>query len=83
MDKDHYVSEAERQLNYSTHYELLDHDATDEFAKKVSEAVEEMFDDGYITEKNMRYLIVDQSKAGRFYLLPKIHKAGNLRRPIV
>ena len=81
MDRDHYVSEAERQLNDSTYYELLDHDPTDEFAKKVSEAVEEMFDDGYITEKNMRYLIVDQPKAGRFYLLPKIHKTGNSGRP--
>ena len=83
MDRDHYVSEAERQLNDSTYYELLHHDPTDELAKKVSEAVEEMFDDGYITEKNMRYLIVDQPKAGRFYLLPKIHKAGNPGRPIV
>ena len=43
MDRDHYVSEAERQLNDSTYYELLDHDPTDEFAKKVSGAVEEMF----------------------------------------
>ena len=34
MDRDHYVSEAERQLNDSTYYELLDHDPTDEFAKK-------------------------------------------------
>ena len=31
----------------------------------------------------MAYLIVDQPKAGRFYLLPKIHKAGNPGRPIV
>ena len=83
MDRDHYVSEAERQLNDSTYCELLDHDPTDEFAKKVSEAVKEMFDDGYITEKNMRYLTVDQPKAERFYLLPKIHKAGNPGRPIV
>ena len=83
LDRDHYVSEAERQLKDSTYYELLDHDPTDEFAKKVSEAVEEMFDDGYITEKNMRYLIVDQLNAGRYYLLPKIHKAGNPGRPIV
>ena len=51
--------------------------------KKYQRAVEEMFDDGYITEKNMRHLIVDQPKAGRFFLLPKIHKAGNPGRPIV
>ena len=34
-------------------------------------------------EKNAIYLTVDQPKAGRFYLLPKIHKAGNPGRPIV
>ena len=28
-------------------------------------------------------LQIDQPKAGRFYLLPKIHKAGNPGRPIV
>ena len=40
MDKDHYVSEAERQLNNLTYYKLLDYDSTDQFAEKVSEAVD-------------------------------------------
>ena len=62
-------------LNDSTNYELLDHDPTDQFAKEVSEAVEGMFDDSHITKKNMRYLIVDQLKAGRFSLLSKIPTA--------
>ena len=83
MDRDHYVSEAERQLNDSTFYKPLDHDPTPEFAKQVSDTVSEMHDQGLISEKNMTYLIVDQPKAGRFYLLPKIHKAGNPGRPIV
>lgn len=39
MDRDHYFSEAERQLNDFTHNELLDYDTTDQFAKQVSEAV--------------------------------------------
>ena len=82
-DRDHYVSEAERQLNDSTFYKPLDHDPTPEFAKQVSDTVSEMHDQGLISEKNMAYLIVDQPKAGRFYLLPKIHKAGNPGRPIV
>ena len=81
MDRDHYVSEAERQLNDSTYYELLDHDPTDEFAKKVSEAAEEMLDDGYITEKNMRYLIVEQPKAGRFICSRKYTKLETLGAP--
>ena len=83
MDRDHYVSKAERQLNDSTFYKPLDHDPTPEFAKQVSDTVREMLDQGLISEKNMAYLIVDQPKAGRFYLLPKIHKAGNPGRPIV
>ena len=82
-DTDHYISEAERQLGDSTDYKLLDHDPTPEFAQKVSEAINEMHDEGHISEKNRNYLLIDQPKAGRFYLLPKIHKAGNPGRPIV
>ena len=83
MDRDHYVSEGERQLNESTLYKPLDHYPTPGFAKQVTEAVREMHDQGLISEKNMAYLIVDQPKASRFNLLPKIHKAGNPGRPIV
>ena len=83
MDRDHYISEAERQLGDSTYYKLLDHDPTPEFAKEVSEAINEMHDEGHISGKNRNYLLIDQPKAGRFYLLPKIHKAGNPYRPIV
>ena len=75
IDWDHYVSKAERQLNDSAFYRPLDHDPTPEFAKQVLDTVREMHDQGHISERNMAYLIVDQPKAGRFYLLPKIHKA--------
>ena len=83
MDREHYISEAERQLNDSTFYKALDHDPTHEFAKKVADAVSEMLNGDHISEKNAIYLTVDQPKPGRFYLLPKIHKAGNPGRPIV
>jgi hypothetical protein len=33
--------------------------------------------------KTLKYLIPDSSKPGRFYLLPKIHKANNPGRSIV
>ena len=82
-DREHYISEAERQLNDSTFYKALDHDPTHEFAKKVADAVSEMLNGDHISEKNAIYLTVDQPKAGRFYLLLKIHKAGNPGRPIV
>ena len=83
VDREHYVSEAERQLNDSTFYKALDHDPTREFAAKVADAISEMRTGDHISEKNAIYLTVDQPKAGRFYLLPKIHKAGNPGRPIV
>ena len=83
MDREHYISEAERQLNDSNFYTSLDHDPTLEYAKQVSDVVGEMLTEGLISEKNFNYVLVDQPKAGRFYLLPKIHKAGNPGRPIV
>ena len=49
MDRDHYISEAERQLGDSTYYTRLDHDPTPEIAKTVSEAISEMLDKGHIT----------------------------------
>ena len=64
MDRDHYVSEAKRQLNDFAFYKPLDHDPTLEFAKQVSDTVREMHDHSHISEKNMAYLIVDQPKAG-------------------
>ena len=83
LSREHYISEAERQLNDSNFYTSLDHDPTLEYAKQVSDVVGEMLTEGLISEKNFNYLLVDQPKAGRFYLLPKIHKAGNPGRPIV
>ena len=83
MDREHYVSEAERQLNDSTFYKALDHSPTHEFAEKVADAISEMQTGDHISEKNAIYLTVDQPKAGRLYLLPKIHKAGNPGRPKV
>lgn len=83
MDRDHYISEAERQLHNPTYYTALDHDPTQQFATKVEEVVNKMHEAGYISEKNREYLTVSDPKAGRFYLLPKVHKSGVPGRPIV
>jgi len=83
MDKDHYVSEAERQLNDTMFYQKLAHDPTEEFQEKVCTTLKKMLEAGQISEKNYDYLVVKNPKPGRFYLLPKIHKPGNPGRPIV
>ena len=51
MDREHYVSEAERQMNNSTFYKALDHDPTHEFAEKVADAISEMRTGDQISEK--------------------------------
>ena len=51
MDREHYVSEAERQMNDSTFYKALNHDPTDEFAEKVADAISEMRTGDQISEK--------------------------------
>ena len=51
MDRDHYVSEAERQLNDSTFYKALDHDPTHEFSEKVADAISEMWTGDHIRNK--------------------------------
>ena len=73
MGRDQYISEAERQLNDNTYYQLLDHDPTTEFAVQGAETVNKMHGEGYIKGKSMEYIVVEKPRAGRFYLLPKIH----------
>ena len=63
MDREHYVSGAERQLNDSTFYKALDHDPTHEFARKVADAISEMRNGDHISEKNAVYLTVDQPRS--------------------
>ena len=50
MDREHYVSEAERQLNDSIFYKALDHDLTHEFAKNVADAICEIRNGDHISE---------------------------------
>jgi len=43
----------------------------------VNDRIQKVFDDGYIDEKTLDYLLVNSNpRAGRFFLLPKIHKKG-------
>ena len=59
MDREHYISEAD-----SNFYTSLNHGPTLEYAKHVSNVVGEMLTEGLISEKNFKYLLVDQPKAG-------------------
>ena len=63
-------------------YERIDHDPIKENQRTVKSTINAMINANELpsTAKN---LIVPTPKTSRFYLLPKIHKAGNPGRPIV
>ena len=83
MDRDWYITEYLRQLNDSKFYKTLDTDITGDIQKRIQVYAERMHRDDIIDEYTKRFLIQSNPKAGRFYVLPKIHKQGNPGRPIV
>ena len=77
MDRDWYINECLRQLNDTKFYRRLDTDITSDIQTRVEFFIKRLHKDGFID-----YIQTD-SKPGRFYILPKIHKHGNPGRPIV
>ena len=83
MDTSAYIREAGRHLSDGRFYNKLDKDPTKQFSDEITNESNNMYDNGDIDEKTLEYLIPDSPKPGRFYLLPKIHKANNPGRSIV
>ena len=83
MDRNRYIDECSRQLNDSKFYKTLDKDINTDIQKRIRSYVERMHRDKIIDNHTKRFLILADPKAGRFYILPKIHKQGNPGRPIV
>ena len=77
MDRDQYINEAFRQLVDPDVYRETPVDITQQISKIVNDRIKKVFDDGYIDEKTLDYLLVNSNpRAGRFYLLPTIHKGA-------
>ena len=84
MDKEAYLQEAMRQLNDSEIYQPLVKDSTRDMIKKVNERIQETHRKGNIDDKTRDYLLDSgDERAGKFYLLPKIHKKGCPGRPVI
>ena len=73
-DREDYVKETESQLQDSTVYFKLDNDPSDDLHSVVNQAVGKVRERGDIDYKALKYLIVNNPKLGRFYLLLQIHK---------
>ncbi|XP_072042799.1 uncharacterized protein [Amphiura filiformis] len=82
MDRQKYIDETMKHLNNRTNYALVDSDPTDSFSQQIKTTLDDMHA-RVLTDKAHAFLSPTDSKAARFYLLPKIHKPVNPGRPIV
>ena len=83
LSKKDYINEAERQLNSHAHYTKLGADLTPQFVVEIKSFIHSMFANGQIDKHTRDFLIPHHSRVATLYLLPKIHKPGNLDSPIV
>ena len=83
MNRQDYLNECYRQLNNQHFYEKVNEDPTESITKRVRFYLKRLYSDDVIDTDTYHYLLPQDPKAGRFYILPKIHKAGNPGRPIV
>ena len=84
MDRTRYVAEAMHQLSDERVYIALDTDPTSGMTKNVNNRIRKACDNGCISDGTLKYLLVNSTaKAGRFYLLPKIHKKACPGRPVI
>jgi len=81
MGIEHNISESNHQLGDTTYYKRLD--PMSDHQRLLNEKLTKMLASKEISEDSIEYLTVANPRAGRFYLLPKIHKPGNPGRPIV
>ena len=73
-DRGDYISEANRQLDDRQVYEEIEVDPTVDLGKTINSRLNELREEDPGIEEVTEYLEVKDSKLGRFYLLPKIHK---------
>ena len=84
IDREKYIDEAMRQLNDREVYIPLHSDPTAAMTKKINVRINKLRDDGYISDSTLQYLLINSdARAGRFYLLPKIHKTNCPGRPVI
>ena len=84
-DREDYIREAEDQLGDPDVYLPLDNDPYDILHNVINQAMGTIRQRGNVDDKTLEYLMVNNPKLGRFYLLPKIHKRLNSvpGRPVI
>jgi len=78
-----YLYEVETQLADEKFYKHCRTDLTDYHCMQVNMVVHTLYNHNAINNRIKRHLLATDCKAGRFYILPKIHKYKLVGRPIV
>lgn len=75
MQTEHYLYEAQRQLNDKNYYKKLTRPIYPDNKIKIHNILTRMYRDGFISDKQLQYLSgPTDPRPRRFYILPKIHK---------
>jgi peptide-methionine (R)-S-oxide reductase len=83
MDKERYLAESYRHLNDTTVYNRVGSETNSQLIRQVGAILEQAKIDSIITEDMFEYARPINTKPARFYILPKVHKAGVPGRPVV
>ncbi|KAJ8027096.1 hypothetical protein HOLleu_32138 [Holothuria leucospilota] len=83
MVRDRYIDECERQLADSSVYVKLSEDPTGEIVSSIVNLVYRLSKRGTITEDMACFTSPLDTRPARFYVLPKVHKAGVPGRPVI
>ena len=78
-----YLYEVESQLADTNFYMRCQTDLTEYHSLQVNMVVHTLFNHNAINTRIKKHLLANDCKAGRFYILPKIHKYKLVGRPIV
>ena len=73
-DREDYLKEAENHLSDDSTYSVCNEDPLQELQSLISRVLKDVRSRNDIDDKTLEYLMVNDPRLGRFYLLPKIHK---------
>ena len=74
LNTNDYIHEAFRQLSDTSFYQPLEANDTSRISLEISNTLSTVRSNKEIDKKCFAYLLQNNPRPGRFYLLPKIHK---------
>lgn len=83
LNKIDYINEGLRQLNDASFYTTVTADPCEQLVVEIQNYIYLNASDEGLSDNDISALIPSNPRTPHFYMLPKVHKAGNPGRPIV